>query len=210
MTQVTTYSPGVETPPIGDAAPPRHIGRRRQFDDATAVRAARDVFWERGYASTSLADLQAATGLSRSSIYQAYGSKQGLFDRAVGNYCNEIMWPIVEPMEAEGAGRNEVVAYFLELARYLRGPRAEASRGCLMANTAAELRVLDSATAHAVRRFQERVHAAFVHALGATDSLESSAAQAEILTAAQAGLMMTARLDPIPAAKMAETVAAGL
>ena len=59
------------------------MGRHKQFDDTVVVRAARDVFWQRGYASTSLADLEAATGLSRSSMYQTYGSKRGLFDRAL-------------------------------------------------------------------------------------------------------------------------------
>lgn len=184
------------------------MGRRKQFDDLTVVRAARDVFWERGYASTSLTDLEAATGLSRSSIYQAYGSKQGLFDRAVQNYCAEYLWPIIEPMEADGAGPAEVVAYFLALAHHLRGPSAIASRGCLIANTASELNVLDTAALNVVRTFRERLHAALLHALSAIDGIQNGAGKAETLTAAQMGLMITARFDPIGAANMAEVIAA--
>jgi TetR/AcrR family transcriptional regulator, transcriptional repressor for nem operon len=182
------------------------IGRRRQFDDVAVVRAARDVFWERGYASTSLADLEAATGLSRSSLYQAFGSKRHLFDRAVHSYCDEIVWPIVIPMEAEGAGRGEVVTYFLALAKHLgRSPQSDAARGCMVANTASELNVLDSAATQVVREFEQRVHAAIVHALGATDGVQS---KADMLTAAQMGLMITARFNPARAAAMAETIAA--
>jgi TetR/AcrR family transcriptional repressor of nem operon len=183
------------------------MGRRRQFDDLTVVRAARDVFWERGYASTSLADLEAATGLSRSSIYQAFGSKQHLFDRAVENYCNEFLWPIIEPMEADGAGREEIVAYFLALAQHLRGPKSVASRGCLIANTASELNVLDTAATGVVRMFRERLHAAFLHAMSTIDGVHSAEGKAETLTAAQMGLMITARFDPIRAATMAEAIA---
>jgi AcrR family transcriptional regulator len=183
------------------------MGRRKQFDDTTVIRAARDVFWERGYASTSLADLEKVTGLSRSSIYQAYGSKRGLFDRAVKNYCDEFIWPIVEPMEADGAGRDTIAAYFSALAHHLRdSPHSVAARGCLIANTASELNVLDSAAARIVRGYRERVHAAIARAL-ATDGVEDAEEQAEVLTAAQMGLMITARFDPMPAAKMAETIA---
>lgn len=184
------------------------MGRRRQFDDLTVVRAARDVFWERGYASTSLADLETATGLSRSSLYQAYGSKQGLFDRAVHSYCDEIVWPLVIPVEAEGAGRDEIVTYFLALAQHLRrSPSSDAARGCMVANTASELNVLDSAATRVVREFEKRVHAALAHALSALDGAQS---KADILTAAQMGLMVTARFDPNRAATMAETIAADI
>lgn len=184
------------------------MGRRRQFDDLKVVRAARDVFWERGYASTSLSDLETATGLSRSSLYQAYGSKQGLFDRAVESYCDDFMWPIIEPMEAATAGRGEIVAYFLALAHHLRGPVSVASRGCLMSNTASELAILDTAATEAVRAFRDRLHRALLHALRAVDGIQNGQAKAEVLSAAQMGLMITARFDPARAATVAEAIAA--
>lgn len=184
------------------------VGRRREFDDLVVVRAARDVFWGRGYASTSLADLETATGLSRSSLYQAFGSKRGLFDRAVESYCADIMWPVIERMEADMAGRDEVVAYFLALARHLRGPVSVASRGCLMANTASELTILDTAATEVVRAFRDRLHQALLHALRAVDGIQNCEAKAEVLSAAQIGLMITARFDPTRAATVAEAIAA--
>jgi TetR/AcrR family transcriptional repressor of nem operon len=186
------------------------IGRPKQFDDATVVRAARDLFWERGYASTSLADLQAATGLSRSSLYQTYGSKQGLFDRALDSYCDEIIWPIVVPMEVDGAGRDEVVTYFRALARHLReSPHLVAARGCMIANTASELNILDKPSAQVVRDFRDRVYRAFVRCLTTiADRVDDIEQKADVLTAAQIGLMISARYDPIPAAMLAENIAA--
>ncbi|MDX1892691.1 helix-turn-helix domain-containing protein [Mycolicibacterium sp. 050158] len=184
------------------------MGRRRQFDDLGVARAARDVFWERGYASTSLADLEVATGLSRSSLYQAYGSKMGLFDRAVASYCDDFMWPIIEPLEADGAGRDEIIAYFLALAHHLRGPVSVASRGCLMANTASELTILGATATEAVRAYRDRRHRALLHALKAVDGIQNSEVKAELLSAAQMGLMITARFDPARAAAVAEAIAA--
>jgi TetR/AcrR family transcriptional repressor of nem operon len=186
------------------------MGRRREFDDMTVVRAARDVFWERGYASTSLADLQKATGLSRSSLYETYGSKRGLFDRVARNYLDEIIGPLLEPLETDGAGRDEIVAYFHALSQFLRGsPRKVATRGCLMLNTAMELNILDKDAARVVRAYRERVREAIYNGLAElADVITDRAGKADVLTAGQMGLMMTARIDPIQAAELAETIAA--
>jgi TetR/AcrR family transcriptional regulator, transcriptional repressor for nem operon len=185
------------------------VGRHKQFDDTTVVRAARDVFWRRGYASTSLADLEAATGLSRSSMYQAYGSKRGLFDRALRSYLEELIWPLLAPMEAEGAGRDEIVGYFLAQAANLRRSRRSVlTHGCLIANTSTELNVLDAEAAQVVLEYRNRVRAAIFHALGGmTETIHDRAAKAEILAATQIGVMISARVDPIAAAKLAETIA---
>jgi TetR/AcrR family transcriptional repressor of nem operon len=185
------------------------VGRQKQFDDATVVRAARDVFWQRGYASTSLADLEAATGLSRSSMYQTYGSKRGLFDRALRNYLDEVIWPMLAPMEATGAGREEIVGYFLAQAANLRQPPSSVlTRGCLIANTSTELNVLDADAVQVVLEYRNRVRAAIFHALGGmAESVHDREAKAEILVSTQIGVMISARVDPIAAAKLAETIA---
>ncbi|MGE2817097.1 TetR/AcrR family transcriptional regulator [Mycobacterium heidelbergense] len=185
------------------------MGRLKQFDDATVVRAARDAFWQRGYASTSLADLEAATGLSRSSLYLTYGSKRGLFARALRNYLDELIWPILAPMEATGAGREEIAGYFVAQAARLRGsPHAHLPRGCLIANTSTELNVLDDEAVQVVLQYRSRVRAAILHALGGTaESVHDREAKADILAAAQIGVMITARVDPNTAATLAETIA---
>jgi AcrR family transcriptional regulator len=185
------------------------VGRQKQFDDTTVVRAARDLFWQRGYASTSLADLEAATGLSRSSVYLTYDSKRGLFDRALRSYLDEMIWPMLAPMEATGAGREEIVNYFLAQAANLRSsPNSVLSHGCLIANTSTELNVLDADAVRVVLEYRNRVRAAIFHAFGGmAESIHDREAKAEILAAAQIGVMISARVDPIAAAKLAETVA---
>ncbi|MET9296421.1 helix-turn-helix domain-containing protein [Streptomyces sp. NPDC003077] len=61
-------------------------GRPRAFDMAVVLEAAMRLFWERGYDATSMAQLREATGLSSASLYGAFGSKEGLFERAVDHY----------------------------------------------------------------------------------------------------------------------------
>jgi TetR/AcrR family transcriptional repressor of nem operon len=182
------------------------VARSKEFDNLTAVTAARDVFWERGYASTSLAQLQAATGLSKSSLYETYGSKRALFTRAAENYLDQVITPRLAPLEASGAGKAELVQYFLNLAAFFTAaPNRIARRGCLLLNTAMDLNDLDEDAAELVRAYRERVRSAFLGI--ATTAVPNPGQVAEILTAAQIGLMVTSRLDPALAASLARALA---
>ncbi|MFD7894274.1 TetR/AcrR family transcriptional regulator [Streptomyces sp. NPDC059743] len=60
---------------------------RKQFDVDEAVRRSMHVFWERGYADTSLDLLGSATGLGRGSLYGAFGGKDDLFRRCLDHYA---------------------------------------------------------------------------------------------------------------------------
>jgi AcrR family transcriptional regulator len=46
-----------------------------------------DVFWRKGYEGASLEDLTEAMGINRPSLYAAFGSKEGLFRRALDLYA---------------------------------------------------------------------------------------------------------------------------
>ena len=55
------------------------MGRNRSFDEAEVVGQAAAAFLRSGYEGTSVEELVTATGLHRGSLYQAFGSKRGLF-----------------------------------------------------------------------------------------------------------------------------------
>ena len=61
-------------------------GRPRGFDEAQAIDSAMRVFWEKSYEGATMAELTQATGLNRSSIHAAFGSKEGLFLKVVKRY----------------------------------------------------------------------------------------------------------------------------
>jgi AcrR family transcriptional regulator len=62
------------------------MARPREFDEDEVLQQALHVFWERGYESASLSDLLDAMGLTKSSLYKAFGSKEELFQRVVDRY----------------------------------------------------------------------------------------------------------------------------
>lgn len=67
------------------------MGRPRQFDEDQVLARAMVVFWEKGYDAASLADLQRATGLTKSSLYKAFESKEGLFRRVLDCYHRDYL-----------------------------------------------------------------------------------------------------------------------
>jgi AcrR family transcriptional regulator len=64
----------------------RGRGRPAVFDRAVALHAAMKLFWERGYEGTSFDDLIAAMGISASSFYNSFGSKEALYCEATQTY----------------------------------------------------------------------------------------------------------------------------
>lgn len=62
-------------------------GRPRAFDRDAALRRAMEVFWIKGFAGASLADLTGAMGINAPSLYAAFGTKEELFEAAVDLYA---------------------------------------------------------------------------------------------------------------------------
>jgi TetR/AcrR family transcriptional repressor of nem operon len=183
------------------------MARSRAFDEMAVLRSARDLFWVRGYEATSLGLLQTAMGLSRSSLYETFGSKRALFARVLDHYLAEVIGPRLAPLEQPEAGSAELVDYFEEFGRFLReAPPAVAGRGCLLVNTATELAVLDDEAAAVVEAYRQRVTAVFLVVIERA-GLDGAERRAELLTAAVIGLFLTSRLSLPAAARLADATA---
>ncbi|QVQ53737.1 TetR/AcrR family transcriptional regulator [Spiractinospora alimapuensis] len=92
-----------------------------------------EVFWEHGYEATSLAQLREATGLSSASLYGAFGSKAGLFARAVEHYI-EGPGKVTEVSADRQPAADALEAMLLESIRMQSDPSHPA--GCLIALSA--------------------------------------------------------------------------
>ncbi|MEV8316629.1 TetR/AcrR family transcriptional regulator [Streptomyces sp. NPDC059900] len=62
------------------------VGRPRGFDAEEALERAMRLFWERGYEGAGLTDLTKAMGITRTSMYAAFGNKEALFRKALERY----------------------------------------------------------------------------------------------------------------------------
>ncbi|MER6378088.1 TetR/AcrR family transcriptional regulator [Streptomyces mirabilis] len=70
---------------------PSLIGRPRSFDSEQVLERAMLVFWRHGYEGASLTGLTTAMGISRTSMYAAYGNKRRLFELALARYADTVM-----------------------------------------------------------------------------------------------------------------------
>jgi AcrR family transcriptional regulator len=64
------------------------MGRPREFDPDKALDVALHVFWRRGYEGASIADLTEAMGITKPSLYAAFGNKEELFRKALDRYVD--------------------------------------------------------------------------------------------------------------------------
>lgn len=139
------------------------MGRPREFDPDHVLEQAMRVFWRKGYAGVSVDDLCEATGLSRSSLYVAYGDKRTLYLRALERYESASIERLARAMAGEEPVRDRIARFLATLVDdIVRGP---GRRGCFIGNCAAEVAAVDKATAARVRRSLERIEAVFFAAL---------------------------------------------
>src|SRR5437763_8937221 len=75
-------------------------GRPREFDIDEALAAALRVFWSKGYEGASLTDLTEAMGITRPSLYAAFGNKESLFRKALDLYEREKLAYVGEALKA--------------------------------------------------------------------------------------------------------------
>jgi len=84
-----------------ETAAPR--GRPREFDVNEALAAALRVFWMKGYDAASLTDLTEAMGITRPSLYAAFGNKEALFKQALDLYESEKLAYVRNALQAPTA-----------------------------------------------------------------------------------------------------------
>ncbi len=172
-------------------------GRPREFDPHEVVERAMNVFWSNGYHGTSLPDLLEATGLSRGSLYSAFGDKRGLFLLALDRYIEESLARFDEDLDAR---RSAIDGLRACLTGYVaRTTGVAGRRGCLVVATAMELASHDldveKRLSHFFKAAETRLARAFTRARaesGLSDGIESANA-ARVLLSMVEGIRVIAK-----------------
>ncbi len=136
------------------------IGRPLSFDREQTLDRVVEVFRERGFEGASLQDLLAATGLSKSSLYQQYGNKQALFEQCLDSYAHRVE---AEMRAALNRAPDTRAFVALVLGQIINEPRPP--KGCLVFNTAIEFGQLDERVAGKVRQVFASFRSIFVEAI---------------------------------------------
>ena len=174
-------------------------GRTYRLEDV--LEAAKEAFWRLGYDGAAVSDLEAATGLSRSSLYQAFGSKPRLFACVLDTYICGFIGPLLAPLEAEDAPADAVERYVRALRELFVADGLPSRYGCLWVNSIVEFAGRDDAPVDVrAAEFWDRLNRAFINGLRCAgprerDDLTPSDDRAGLLAAATFAGWLTVRVD---------------
>ncbi len=109
----------------------------KEFDMDVAVDRAMDVFRAKGYAATSISDLQTGMGINKGSLYNAFKSKANLFAVALDKYDRDNRQQLLRDLD----GFDDPVAAISALFDALidQSMQDKQFAGCLLINTALDL-----------------------------------------------------------------------
>ncbi len=109
-------------------------GRPRSFDREEVLNAALFVFWQKGFAGTSLDDLAAAMQMNRPSIYNAFGDKESIYRLALSEFCGRLDAGLQASVASTPDIRQGLVRFFEQAVDVYCS--TEPALGCLMMCTA--------------------------------------------------------------------------
>ncbi|QDS99604.1 TetR/AcrR family transcriptional regulator [Adhaeretor mobilis] len=108
----------------------------KSFKESVVIEQAMEVFWEKGYAATSISDITDATGIKRGSLYNAFEGKHDLFVRGLLKYGYDRRTSNLRMLETVDDPREAITMFFNSLVKAtLDDPD---KKGCLLFNTALE------------------------------------------------------------------------
>jgi TetR/AcrR family transcriptional repressor of nem operon len=179
------------------------VARTKEFDPEAVLERAMELFWERGYEATSMADLVEHLGIARASIYATYGGKHELYLKAYERYVRSRDPNVVELLSQPGPVLPAVGALVHAYAEESIGD--ERRRGCMVVNSAVELAARDPRAARLVAASWDTLETALTSALiraraqGELPEDRDPQALARFLLVLLQGIRVLGRTDPEPA-----------
>ncbi|MFE7401782.1 TetR/AcrR family transcriptional regulator [Streptomyces sp. NPDC057557] len=137
------------------------MARPREFDTDTAVEQAMSLFRTQGYHAASMPRLTALLGIGSGSLYAAFGSKDGLYARALKRYCDGLVELLDRELRAGADIRTALRGLLLAM---VTADTAAPERGCLLVNATIE-RAAHEGTVEQVRTAMTAVESVLTEAL---------------------------------------------
>lgn len=177
----------------------RPRGRPRTFDRKAALELATRLFWSKGYAATSIADLTEIMGIGAPSLYAAFGSKEALYAEALSFYSERFGGLVWSNFAAAASAREAVASFLFDSAAALASSGEPAGqRGCMVMLSSVgcegylELgERVRAARAASITRIEERLGRGLAAGELAADT--DIAGLARFVVAAQGGMSILAR-----------------
>ena len=170
------------------------MARPREFDEAAVLDAAIERFWQRGYEATSVRDLADEMNIAGASLYNAFGDKRSLYERALNRYLDQTFRERIRRLEPSLPPREAIVVFLQEIIK--RSLTDKQRRGCMLVNSAIESAPHDSKFLEIVATFLDEVESFFFRCVsnGQRNGSITKAHSAEDLSKSLLGILLGIRV----------------
>lgn len=131
------------------------MARPREFDTEEALNAAISAFWERGYEATSMDDLLNVMGLTKGSLYKAFGDKHNLFLISLQHYLDRLFEKMNDAVQSSDNPTRSLSTLMGGVENLCC--KQETSKGCFAVNSVVELSQRDQDAGDILKRHLIRV-----------------------------------------------------
>ena len=170
------------------------MARPREFDEAAVLDAAIERFWQRGYEATSVRDLADEMNIAGASLYNTFGDKRSLYERALNRYLDQTFRERIRRLEPSLPPREAIAAFLQEIIK--RSITDRQRRGCMLVNSAIESAPHDSKFLEIVATFLDEVEGFFFRCVsnGQRNGSITKAHSAEDLSKSLLGILLGIRV----------------
>lgn len=174
-------------------------GRPRKHDTRAIHRGIMHCFWQLGFDSASMPELEQATGINRKQLARDFGNKRGLYLQALDDFAVFAGDRFVAPLEQADGGLPAIRQVLHGLANLPQAP--DGHLGCLICNASREpIAQTDEGVAQRIRDYFDRIEGGYRTALAVAAAQgdvavdpEESVAAARHLFAVHVALLVLAR-----------------
>jgi TetR/AcrR family transcriptional regulator, transcriptional repressor for nem operon len=139
------------------------MARTKEFDEASVLEKAVQLFWCKGYNGASAQDIVDELGISRSSLYDTFGDKRSLFLRSLKTYRDKTSTDLITMINES----NNILQTVRQILHHVAKDSSQdkAVKGCFMVNSAVELAPHDKDVAKIVDQNMKSIESALSKAL---------------------------------------------
>lgn len=137
--------------------------RPPSYNQQQVLESAMQVFWRKGYATTSVKDLTDVTKLQPGSLYGAFKNKRNLFVHALDYYYEKLYKDIEQILKSEMPPLSRIRCFFNNFLNIVKEDKE--NKSCLLLNTLIELPSEDTEINLRVSAMFQQIEKLFIETL---------------------------------------------
>jgi AcrR family transcriptional regulator len=159
------------------------MGRNKCFERDEVIDKALVLFWRKGFADTSLQDIEKATGVNKSGLYNEFSGKDEMYTECLKRFGETS--GVTDLLKKEPLGWSNVESFLLS------SSLCEIQKGCFIANSVREISIIPSAARAQIGSHMQKVKEGITQNLKAAGVKTDLNVMVEMIISFNAGLALS-------------------